>query len=470
MKRKLSKILVFIMVIWLLPIANVSTVTATDYGANGKFLLAIAPPEYGSIPISSSVELRKIGNDRNYPIDGKYYLTADIDLSDGMWSPIGGSLSNISRQEFAGIFDGQGHIIRNLTITNIPSSMLNKYFGLFGSASSAATIKNVGLEDIKIDIINRVDLSGSAINVGGIQGGSGRNATIINCYTTGEIAVLQAADLSPLYVGGLSGYGGNIEYCYNEVIISASNNSSGTLGSVGGPIVAGGICGEDGFVSNSYNIGTATASSVNSNRNVFAGGIIGRNTAGFSVSNCYNAGDVIVFNSAANTNRLYAGGIIGYSASNATVRDSYWNIDNVQTLNANLSNDDKKGLGYGLGQATALTIDQMRQQSSFSGWDFTSVWGIKPSVNNGFPVLRAFYDFQSYTITPEPDSIMVYRVKTGKTEKFNAATTEFIDGEDYIIKFTTNKGGVVTHWEAPYKANKGRDNGIMVPLKATALD
>ncbi|MCL2081158.1 MAG: hypothetical protein FWH16_03555 [Oscillospiraceae bacterium] len=44
----------------------------------------------------------------------------------------------------------------------------------------------------------------------------------------------------------------------------------------------------------------------------------------------------------------------------------------------------------------------MKQQSSFSGWDFTNTWGFKPDVNNGYPVLRAFHDFSAPAPEPTP--------------------------------------------------------------------
>ena len=45
----------------------------------------------GQIGISNADELKKIGKDKDYPMDGDYVLTDDINLSGSDWTPIGGS-------------------------------------------------------------------------------------------------------------------------------------------------------------------------------------------------------------------------------------------------------------------------------------------------------------------------------------------------------------------------------------------
>ena len=52
--------------------------------------------------------------------------------------PIGKDYSH----QFKGTFDGNGHVISNLTIYNTTTD----YQGLFGRAVSGSTLKNVGLE------------------------------------------------------------------------------------------------------------------------------------------------------------------------------------------------------------------------------------------------------------------------------------------------------------------------------------
>ena len=53
----------------------------------------------GQIGISNADELKKIGKDKDYPMDGDYVLTDDIDLSGSDWTPIGGSGGSLTGKE-----------------------------------------------------------------------------------------------------------------------------------------------------------------------------------------------------------------------------------------------------------------------------------------------------------------------------------------------------------------------------------
>ena len=63
------------------------------------------------------------------------FLDSDIDLTEKTFEPIG-NYSNY----FLGVFDGQGHLIRNLNMTSS-----SQYIGLFGY-SRGLTIRNVILD------------------------------------------------------------------------------------------------------------------------------------------------------------------------------------------------------------------------------------------------------------------------------------------------------------------------------------
>ena len=72
------------------------------------------------ITISTAEELQKIGTDNSYPLSGNYVLEDDIDMTGIDFTPIGGGMGTrgaVSGDNvFTGTFDGQGHIISNLTI------------------------------------------------------------------------------------------------------------------------------------------------------------------------------------------------------------------------------------------------------------------------------------------------------------------------------------------------------------------
>lgn len=69
----------------------------------------------------------------------------------------------------------------------------------------------------------------------------------------------------------------------------------------------------------------------------------------------------------------YSGGFCGTNASSGTTA-SYCYYSNANT-------ESSKG--------TALSGTQLKTQSSFSTYDFTTVWGINASINNGTPYLRS---------------------------------------------------------------------------------
>lgn len=95
-------------------------------------------------------------------------LTNDIDMTGVKWTPIGTKDS-----AFKGEFDGQGHFITSLTVSD--TSL--EYAGLFGYVTDHATIKNLGVFG---------EFSGGEY-VGGIAGYS-ENSEITNCFFIGTVS------------------------------------------------------------------------------------------------------------------------------------------------------------------------------------------------------------------------------------------------------------------------------------------
>ena len=99
-------------------------------------------------------------------------LTADIDMTDVEWTPIGTNKD----KAFQGEFDGRGHVITNLNVND--TSM--DYVGLFGYVSrfsNPAVIKNLGVVG---------DFTGGDY-VGGIAGYS-KESEISNCFFIGTVS------------------------------------------------------------------------------------------------------------------------------------------------------------------------------------------------------------------------------------------------------------------------------------------
>ena len=100
----------------------------------------------------------------------KVLLVADIDLKNAAWTPIGQTCA----AEFRGIFDGQGHTIKNLNIDSSAQTGGNYSSGLFGWAEAGVTIKNVNVDGATV-----VGNHNVAVIVGYTY-----SAKISNCHVT----------------------------------------------------------------------------------------------------------------------------------------------------------------------------------------------------------------------------------------------------------------------------------------------
>ena len=207
---------------------------------------------------------------------GKYFkLTADIDLkNEPNWTPIGTMLVEEGRP-FQGTFDGGGHQIANLTISNG-----GQYAGLFGY-TEGAVIKSCNVTG-EINGYNQT---------GGIVGYANNNTHILNCSFQGNVE--GDGEERGGIVGHMSG-GGEVSGCF-------------VTGTVTGDREVGGIAGSGvGTIKNCYALANVTATGVN------AGGIAGK-AYGVTIENCYYSGEVSA--------KDYAGGIAGYVSGAKTIRN-----------------------------------------------------------------------------------------------------------------------------------------------------
>ncbi len=270
---------------------------------------------HANIEISSIEELQKIGNHPNYPLDGDYYLTQDIDASetegwnDGAgFEPIGPDFDTL----FSGTFDGKGRVIEGLFI-NRPE---DDYVGLFGWVRKGGSVENLGLEGGSV--------TGGERYVGGLAGYN--SGTVSDCYATGAVS-------GESYVGGLVGRNGFYEATVSDCYAT---------GAVSGEWEIGGLVGRNnGTVSGCYATGA-----VSGYRRV--GGLGGRNSG--TLSQCYATGAVSGDN--------FAGGLVG--RDEGWVFASFWEKD----ANGLLSGDSGKG----------LTSARMRERGVFqkAGWGGTA--------------------------------------------------------------------------------------------------
>jgi len=143
-----------------------------------------------------------------------FVLANDINLSSySNWTPIGNSESN--RFEEA-VFDGNGHVIKNLKINSANSEL-----GLFGETFSV-TIQNTGLENININTAQGAHCSAGVVGIALLT-------TIKNCYVTGSI-------YAEYYTGGIIGGAlGDIyiENCYTDLSITTGRDTTDAAGIIG---------------------------------------------------------------------------------------------------------------------------------------------------------------------------------------------------------------------------------------------
>ncbi len=170
-----------------------------------------------------------------------------------------------------GVFDGNDHIIRNLTIDTAGAE--NDYLGLFGRVSgSSGFVKNLGVESCTIS-------SGDeAYYLGGLCGYN-YHGNIIGCFATGVVSGEERCS----DFGGLCGsnWEGEIRDCYANVSVSFGASSE----------MIAGLCGYNiGVVSNCYAMGSVSGSAeyiggfCAMNERTIAASFWDKNTSGRSTS------------------------------------------------------------------------------------------------------------------------------------------------------------------------------------------
>ena len=279
--------------------------------------------------------------DMNLARAGDYVLANDIDASiTSTWNAGAGFVPvGDNSVRFSGTFDGAGYTITGLYI-NRPST---NEVGLFGSMFGA-TIQNVRLVD--------VDITGDRCSAG-LVGIAGGGSIFTKCSSTGTVTGASES-------GGL---GGQMENCYVTECWSAANVSGGWfLGGLGGVV-------EGTALTNCYSSGAVSGS-------LYVGGLAGfvEALAPVSITNCYSVGAV--------SGSSDVGGLVGRIFEDmfgVTLTSTYWDI---------VTSGQATSAGQGPGESEGKTTAEMKQQATFVGWDFTTVWDIRETQT--YPFLQAF--------------------------------------------------------------------------------
>lgn len=337
------------------------------------------------------------------------------------WTPIG----NVTFR-FSGKYNGNNKTISGLFI-NRPA---NSNQGLFGYTNQGSEIRNLGLTEVNItadsftgsiagrnkNIISDCYSIGSVTalngycgaitgendgtvshcysnvtvighsNIGGISGAN--NGTISDCFSASNVTVSGSGPTAGYYCGGITGTNGNStgatiircfssgETCgiasvggiagYND--ISSTISESYCTGEVRGNDTVGGLIGYNyaGIFSNCYSQSNVVRmSGTNSN----FGGFIGRHRAG-TISYSYSTGSVTYTGTTNPANKGFAG-----TVNSGSFIDCYWDKETSGQTSSS-------GEGSNL---TGKTTVQMKQQATFTNWNFTAIWTI--SENTTYPFL-----------------------------------------------------------------------------------
>jgi hypothetical protein len=368
--------------------------------------------------IRTAAQLCAIGNHPG-DFDAHFVVTQDLDCSDldpGAFTPIG-----LGAFPFVGSFDGQGHSITGLTITE-PNE---EDIGLFGNAgpsihdneAAPARIANLALRDIGMQ---------GRMGVGGLAGMLGR-ATVTDCTVTGRLE-------GDGRVGGLAGISyATVAHCTVHADIVAGHFSGVLLGDNGGTVEScrakGTIKGEDrlgGLVGTNADFLTESEDgncppdaggrivrscadcTVTGEEEI--GGLVGASYECSRIESCYARGTVTgqkdvgglvgVFDRTSVTNSYVAvavsgqenaGGFLGTNSDHrhsarqgyipGEISSCFWDTALAGGTVASGDSPDPNGL---LGLAT----DQMQTAAPYidAGWDFDVVWTIDEGAD--YPRLR----------------------------------------------------------------------------------
>ena len=164
---------------------------------DGASTAAVEPNAEGIYEISTGAQLAWLAqqvNNKNVFSGKTVMLTADIDLGEQEWTPIGVSFRK-NGKSFQGTFDGNGHIVTGLKISSGNAGNMGLFGPIYGSG---AIVKNLIVEG-NVNMPNQSTIGGIVANNNG--------GTVQNCGFYGEVYGFNS-------VGGVVGSGNAVNCWY----------------------------------------------------------------------------------------------------------------------------------------------------------------------------------------------------------------------------------------------------------------
>ena len=322
----------------------------TDYVKNEKVYTIKTP--LGLAWIASQIDgYGKLDGETKYTVN----IEADLDMGAYIWTPI---------KVFNGTFNGQNHVIRNVSISGA-----NSEIGFIGRLSNnGSTILNVTLENVSVKDIDWD--SGSNYSIGTLLGRFA-SGYVENSHATGSIQAEDPAEKSGSYgglIGSVSSDAERIIKCTSDVDITVTDNAGNAYGGLLGWLDSQKI-----IVSSckaSGNINVTIRKGHYANEDEYIGGLIGRVDKGKVLLNNMSCGDITCKIEDGTTTyhplNFYVGGLIGgknklgTTALNITLANCV-SKSNIQTyipvdLQQKLNNYTNTFVGS-LGEDAELNLD-----------------------------------------------------------------------------------------------------------------
>ncbi len=346
--------------------------------------------------IGTLADLNKIGRDADYPLSGSYRLTAALDASETAGWNEGEGFEPIGYRSlrFSGIFDGQGHVISNLTIVRTNMD----YVGLFRHVETNMVVTALSLVDLTVE--GRDYVGGmSGWNAGMIEDCQVESAAIVGRDYVGGMIGQNIGNISDVFVkgisaegrhnvGGVSGHnGGAILRSQMDGLVIGTNYVGGiagcseyglisrcyALGDVRGSQYIGGLLGYSGYTTTENSFAASFVHGIHVSAS-YTGGLIGWLWGGIT-SNCFSMGSVT------GETTESVGGLVGVWAAGNAPTNSYWDIE--------ASGQIVSG-GVGIGRTTE-EMTYPYDPNTYVGWDFAEVWNadVDGTRNGGYPYLRS---------------------------------------------------------------------------------
>jgi autotransporter-associated beta strand protein len=247
------------------------------------------------------------------------------------------------------------------------------------------------------------------IDIGGVSGAID-SGNLSNAFNTGNVLVSSGE------AGGVTGkvFNTTINKVYNTGSVTNDGTVS-TTNDIGGVV---GFTQNNVTLTNAYNFGYVDAT-VGGASGDEVGGIAGRiadvgNTVGF----LYNAGYV-----AGTTGTGAIFGVLRNGTAPTYSGNSYWNTE-TSSVSVGISNSSPT-------EVAGKTTAEMKQQATYSGWDFAGTWSI--IANTSYPYMDVFYSSAPRIISGTTSLAGGSTVQLAAAGGINTTATIGDDGSFYFL-------------------------------------